>query len=142
MKLSYRRFKGVGIDIVKLSRARDFLNRHRETIKKKLLDKSEKFRLTPLQFAKLFAAKEAFFKARGADWMGLEGFSQIRVAPLKGNRFIASSEVQGSRLEGRGRFFRLPNHVGAEVIITYGEPRSAIRKKDSNALRSPKSAGR
>lgn len=117
------RVKGIGVDLVSLARARRFLERHPAKAFRRLLTASEKKRfpanrLTPAAFARLFAAKEAFFKAVGESWMGLEGFGAIEIKSFPRGRF----RVQSSRFLDRpghaeGRFFGTREFVGAQVIL-------------------------
>ena len=72
--------RGVGVDLVSRHRVRQFLSRHRDYVRERFLTASERrsFKNLSLQdFAEIFTAKEAFFKACGESWMGLEGFQGI-----------------------------------------------------------------
>lgn len=128
------RLAGLGVDIIALSRARQFLREHRAKALLRLLTKSEKKqmgrkRLTPLLFSKYFTAKEAFFKATGGSWMGLEGFRSIDVKFLREGQFQVESlssrgrklKVPGSLQQTKpstfsGAFFRSQAFIGAQVI--------------------------
>ena len=115
---------GIGIDVVSLSRAKLFLEKHRERAVRKILTAREARRfpgkkLTVEQFSRLFAAKEAYFKACGGTWLGLEGFASIHVEPVSDKHFRAASArirpAEGGKAEGV--FFSGPGLVGAEVVI-------------------------
>ena len=118
-----RGLKGVGVDLVQLSRARKFLKQNKVPSVLRLFSKSEITalrgkRLTPLVFAKFFSAKEAFFKASGGSWMGLEGFSNIEVQCLSSHRFKVRS-FEGKEIQGRaeGNFLRGRGWVGARLVF-------------------------
>ncbi|MFA6599904.1 MAG: 4'-phosphopantetheinyl transferase superfamily protein [Candidatus Omnitrophota bacterium] len=118
------RCTGVGIDILARKRASVFLRRHGRRISGRLLSKRERAafpgaKLTPLVFSRLFAAKEAYFKACGGTWMGLEGFSSIDVEFLSGRRFCAfSSSIRPRRgRTAEGVFFGTRDFIGAEILI-------------------------
>ena len=116
--MAVRRPAGIGIDVVDLTRARRFLKDHPKSFFR-LLAPAEKKRWhakkpNARDFAKMFAAKEAFFKALGGAWMGLEGFRRMEVSYSRQGRFKVQSLPSGKL--GEGRFFRAPNAVGAEVI--------------------------
>lgn len=120
---SSRGLKGVGVDLMRLSRARQFLKQNGTSSVLRLFSKSEIAalrgkRLTPNTFAKLFSAKEAFFKARGGSWMGLEGFSDIEVRCLSRDRFKVHS-FAGKEVEGRaeGNFLRGRGWIGARLVF-------------------------
>lgn len=120
---SSRGLKGVGVDLMHLSRARQFLKRNGIKSVMRLFSKSEIAtlrgnRLTPHTFAKLFSAKEAFFKASGGVWMGMEGFSNIEVRCLSRDRFKVHS-FAGKEIEGRaeGNFLRGRGWIGARLIF-------------------------
>ena len=115
---------GIGIDVVAIARSEAFLGRHKGRVHEKMLSRKEKKKyrlkkLTPLEFSRLFSAKEAYFKACGGTGMGVEGFSAIDIEILSGNAFRASSSSikpsEGGRIEGA--FFRTKELVGAEVLI-------------------------
>ena len=72
-----------------------------------------------LLFAKLLAAKEAFFKALGGSWMGLEGFQSIEIRLEAHNHFRVQSSLSGFRppMKAEGQFFQDRERVGAQVIL-------------------------
>ncbi len=114
---------GIGIDLISFSRAKVFLRKHRQRILSRLLTSRESRRyrggrLSVLDFCRLFAAKEAYFKACGGVWMGLEGFSSIDVECLDGDRFRAYSSSVKPKAGGGGEgcFFRYRDLIGAEVV--------------------------
>ena len=127
--------KGVGVDLISRRRVRRFLSRHRAYVLQRFLNRSEKreFGKISLQgFAELFAAKEAFFKACGEAWMGLEGFQGMKIRRRMGDRFEMewrplrrssrnSSQKRPSHAErfyrGEGHFFRSGDLVGAQAMI-------------------------
>ena len=115
---------GIGVDIISLRRAGQFLQAHRKTISERFCHPSEKKffsrkNISKLLFSKLFTAKEAFFKALGGSWMGIEGFRKLKVKILPHDLFWVSSEEAGR--EARGVFFRDQNFVGAQVILWTGD---------------------
>ena len=118
-----RGLKGVGVDLVQLSRAKKFLKQNGAESVLRLFSKSEIIalrgkRITPQVFAKFFSAKEAFFKASGGSWMGIEGFSNIEVKWLPRDRFkvqsFAGKEIQG---KAEGNFLRGRGWVGARLVF-------------------------
>ena len=120
---SSRELKGVGVDLMRLSRARQFLKQNGVQSVTRLFSKSEIAalrgkRLTPRTFAKFFSAKEAFFKAGGGSWMGMEGFSGIEVKCLPRDRFKVRS-FAGKRVQGKaeGNFLRGRGWIGARLVL-------------------------
>ena len=118
------KFKGVGIDLVSLVRIRRFLQENRSRAFQRLLTASEKKKFAghfrdSIQFAKLFAAKEAFFKALGLRWMGLEGFQAMKVRTFARGRFqVESSHLPAAKHYGMtGTFFGEGDWVGAHVLL-------------------------
>ncbi len=115
---------GLGIDVLSISRAEKFLaHRTRESLSRVLCPSEQKFfakRLSVLQFAKIFTAKEAFFKASQMPPSGLYGFSELEVKLLPQERF----EIKWLRPAGLkkgpkacGCHFVSPGYVGAQVIL-------------------------
>ena len=120
---SSRGLQGVGVDLMPLSRARKFLKQNGVDSVMRLFSKSEIAalrgkRLTPQVFAKFFSAKEAFFKASGGAWMGMEGFSNIEVRCLPRDRFkvhsFAGKEIRG---KAEGSFLHGRGWVGARLVF-------------------------
>ena len=115
------RLIGVGVDLISLDRARRFLKTHGQKKTKQLLTPSEKSRFKKsfngFSFAKIFSAKEAFFKALAFPWMGLEGFRNIDIELRPGRRFHAKTENGGGRYEADGHFFISGRLVGAQVTV-------------------------
>ncbi len=115
---------GIGIDWISSERIRRFMKDHSPSFLERILTPSEKKKWrqsgrSSLQFSKFFVAKEAFFKALGGIWMGLEGFSGFDVKGVAGDRFqVESRDVEikkGSRHEGV--FLKNEQGVGAHVIV-------------------------
>jgi phosphopantetheinyl transferase (holo-ACP synthase) len=132
---------GVGVDLVSRDRVKQFLSRHRDYIRGRFLNFSERRsfkRLSLQEFAEIFTAKEAFFKACGEAWMGLEGFHGMRMKRCGGDHFEmewrpAREAGRGSPnlqkpgkgrpartqklYRGEGHFFRSGDLVGAQAMI-------------------------
>lgn len=129
VKQKYVALRGVGIDLVSCSRIKQFLIRHGNYIRRRFLNPSERRsfkRLTLQDFAELFTAKEAFFKACGEAWMGLEGFQGMRMKRRAGDFFEMewrpSRDVRREHsfktiYRGEGRFFRSGDLIGAQAMI-------------------------
>ncbi len=66
--------------------------------------------------ARLLTAKEAFFKALNASWLGPDGFKNIEVKCLPGARFHVKS-LDSEVVEAEGCFFEREHLVGAQVIL-------------------------
>ena len=114
--------RGVGVDLVSRHRVKQFLSRHRDYVRERFLNAAERrsFKNLSLQgFAELFAAKEAFFKACGEAWMGLEGFQGMKLKRLGGDHFEMEWQTgrTGKRYQGEGHFFRSGDLVGAQAMI-------------------------
>ncbi len=114
--------RGVGVDLVSRHRVKQFLSRHRDYVRDRFLNASERrsFKNLSLQaFAELFAAKEAFFKACGESWMGLEGFQGMKIKRLRGDHFEMDWRPghTGRHYHGEGHFFRSGDLVGAQAMI-------------------------
>ena len=117
---------GVGIDLINLSRIKRFIKENSASDLRRLLTPRESLsygsrKLSVMQLAKMLAAKEAFFKACGCSWMGLEGFSSIEVKCLPQSRFRVKSTNSKfyAGAEGAGCFFRSENLIGAQVILNH-----------------------
>ncbi len=114
---------GVGIDLVDLSRMKQFLSSHGRRAYARLLHPSEKSRYfssshSAVKLAQFFAAKEAYFKASGASWLGVDGFKDIEVRAFPKGRFeVKSSRFTRVDCQGAGSFFRQGRWVGAQVIL-------------------------
>ena len=112
----------IGIDLISLVRVKRFMKGNKVSRLKTLLSPQElksSSRLSAANLAKMFAAKEAFFKAADLPWMGLEGFAGIEVKYLPQGRFRVkfTNSQHASGSEGTGCFFRTGNLVGAQVIL-------------------------
>ena len=114
---------GIGVDLVSCNRVKQFLSRHRDYVRERFLNSSERrsFKHLSLQeFAELFTAKEAFFKACGEAWMGLEGFQGMRIKRRTGDHFEMewkSGRSPKTVYRGAGHFFRSGDLVGAQAMI-------------------------
>ncbi|HTL46761.1 MAG TPA: 4'-phosphopantetheinyl transferase superfamily protein [Verrucomicrobiae bacterium] len=110
---------GVGIDLISLKRVRKFL-RHPKSQIRRLLTPAEQKRylaknLSPVVFAKLFSAKEAYFKAAGG---GIPVFERMDVKLLPRDRFqVKSLHGLRSAAPAYGCFFRTPSLIGAQIIL-------------------------
>lgn len=116
------RLHGVGIDLVSRARMKQFLTRHRDTITRRFLNPAERRRsgkISLTELAELFTAKEAFFKACGEAWMGLEGFRGMKITKREGDCFQMQWKLARSTkfYEGEGCFFRKGDLVGAQAMI-------------------------
>lgn len=118
------RLAGLGIDLQSLARAEIFLKQHERKTVDRLLTAREKNRwrrvpMSPVLFSKIFTAKEAFFKALGRPWMGLDGFRNIEVTFLARDKFCVRTLERGGRSvrTGSGAFMRTPELTGAQVMI-------------------------
>ena len=114
--------RGVGVDLVSCSRVKQFLSRHRDYIRERFLNSSERRvfkRLSSQEFAEIFTAKEAFFKACGEAWMGLEGFQDMRMKRSEGDHFEMEWLTGHTKklYRGEGHFFRSGDLVGAQAMI-------------------------
>lgn len=114
---------GVGLDLVSVPRIRKFLKAHSDARVRRLLSPAEQKRykkISPLVFAKLFTAKEAFFKSLGASWFGLQGFASMEVSFLSQDRFqiriVDGPLARHAPEKAAGSFFEFKDHVGAQVI--------------------------
>ncbi len=106
----------VGIDLVRVNRVKSWLSRSR-LVRVLTPRESAKFgRPAALKLARYLAAKEAFFKASGCAWLGIEGFKQIEVTAGRKDRFTARW-LKSDRPAGQGSFFDFDGHAGAQVII-------------------------
>ena len=127
--------RGVGVDLVSHRRVKQFLSRHGDYVRERFLNPEERRsfkRLSTREFAELFTAKEAFFKACGEAWMGLEGFQGMRIKRRMGDHFEmewrparqtgqkpSQGRTVGARkfYRGEGHFFRSGDLVGAQAMI-------------------------
>ena len=114
--------RGVGVDVVSRSRIKQFLSRHKDYVRERFLNASERrsFKRLSLQdFAELFTAKEAFFKACGESWMGLEGFQGMQMKRREGDCFQMEWRTGNTKkfYRGEGYFFRSGDLVGAQAMI-------------------------
>ncbi len=118
------RLIGIGIDWISFERVGRLLKDHSRTVCERILTHGEKRKWrradhSVLEFSKFFVAKEAFFKAFGGVWMGLEGFGDFEVQCLTGYKFQVTSRVfrAEKRNKSKGSFFRNEKGIGAHVIL-------------------------
>ena len=73
----------IGVDIIEVSRIKDFVNRNQEFLGRIFTEEEirycEKKRRMYEHFAARFAAKEAVFKALGTGWIGKLKWNEIEV---------------------------------------------------------------
>ena len=112
------RLKGIGIDLVSVPRMKRFIKEHGAKAVR-LLDSRKKSspKISVTRLARLFAAKEAVFKALGRSWMGMEGFEAIQVQDSPRGTFRVQCPFLPRGAEVSGRFFSGPDWAGAQVII-------------------------
>ena len=117
------RLSGVGVDLVDLGRVSRFLKTHGKKSAGRVLTPGERAKwkktsLSPVFFAKMFAAKEAFFKALGRAWMGDGGFLTMEVNCLPGKKFrVRALDGKKNAPEAEGTFFHRDGWLGAQVIL-------------------------
>lgn len=113
----------VGIDIISIHRVEKLLKKSRKSSFGKYLSVQEQaqspknFRKLSVYWAKIWAAKEAFFKANHLIF-GLDALSEWTVLFKKKNQFSvmpAKSRLNGPQLVS-GSFFQAGHLVGAQVI--------------------------
>ena len=114
------RIRGVGIDLVSIPRMRKFVKLHGKKAAL-LLDSSfsprSKRPISVIHLARLFAAKEAVFKALGRSWMGMEGFRDIKVQGSPRQGFSVQCPFLPQGVAAAGRFFEGKDWAGAQVIL-------------------------
>ena len=127
-----KKLRGVGIDLVSLPRARRFVKDHGARAARLAGKKSPT--LSAVEFARIFAAKEAYFKALGLSWMGLEGFESIKVKSSPRDHFqVQSTLFKGP--EASGTFFSGREWAGAQVIIWgKNELEAGIKKQEKDKV--------
>src|SRR5438874_124528 len=102
------RLRGIGIDLVSVPRMRRFLKEHGKKAVR-LLDPAQSSRkVSAAHLARIFAAKEAFFKALGRSWMGMEGFKDIQVQGSPQGAFRVQCPFLPKGAQVSGRFFSGP----------------------------------
>ena len=118
------RLQGIGIDLVDKKRIQKLIQRHPRRALTALFTAAEIKKTGPKnirRLARLFAAKEAFFKAAGGAWLGLENFLKIEVHCSSEDHFrVESSKYKVSPKDNvfaDGQFFECGNWVGAQVLI-------------------------
>jgi holo-[acyl-carrier protein] synthase len=124
--------KGIGIDLVALSRIKDFLKNHPRACERILthseIEQWRKKRNSAVQFSQFFAAKEAFFKATGGTWMGLDGFRSVEIECLPHEQFRVSALKlrRGLCAQSYGQYFRTEKWIGAYVILVERNSKSGV----------------
>ena len=110
----------MGIDLVSIPRMRKFVKLHGKKAAE-LLDPSfsshSKGVASVKRLARLFAAKEAVFKALGRSWMGFEGFRDIKVLGSPAQGFSVQCTFLPQGVAVAGRFFEGKDWAGAQVIL-------------------------
>ncbi len=108
---------GIGIDLLSLERARELLSRHGRSFFDRILspaEKRKKLTCSPLQLARYFTAKEAFFKASNLAWADMDGFSGMWIESINEKHF--KMRCKYSDLRGEGTFFKTGRNLGAKVM--------------------------
>jgi len=99
MPKTKRTLHGIGVDVVALSRVKDFFEKHRKNLDKILTRKEQrKLKAAPdsnRMLAYLFSAKEAVFKSLDLDWLGIEGFRMIEIEPPLNNEHLGRATLSG-----------------------------------------------
>lgn len=111
------RLQGVGIDLVSVPRMRQFLKRHGAKAVKLLDPQSKEKKVSAVRLARIFAAKEAVFKALNRSWMGMEGFRDIQIQGIQGDGFRVQCPFLPRGAQVSGRFFAKDGYAGAQVFI-------------------------
>lgn len=107
----------MGIDLVSTARMRRFVQEHGKKAAELLSSTSSKRSLSVNHLARLFAAKEAVFKALGRSWMGMEGFRDIKVQGSNGQSFSVQCPFLPPGVMAAGSFFEGDGWAGAQVIL-------------------------
>jgi len=120
-----RKLLGIGIDLVSRSRIQRFLASHSPKFLRRLFTPSEKIAFGKTShlvefFARSFAAKEAYFKARGGTFLGEEDFRGTEVVMEGKTEFCITKAGVPNPLRGEGRFFETPEGIGAQVVVWKG----------------------
>ena len=121
-KMTPLSLEGVGIDILSLKRVKRLFQHHSENSLRRLFSHQENElyhkKIGPRDFAKHFAAKEAFFKSLGESWLGLEGFRNISIQKVSRTRFEAETQgfFSSKRISAEGSYFESGDMVGAQVL--------------------------
>ena len=121
-----RKLLGIGIDLVSRSRIERFLASHSRKFLNRLLTPAEQilFRKSSNAvefFARSFAAKEAYFKARGGIALREADFFGIEIRMEDQSRFSAADAGIPLPPCVEGEFFESPDGVGAKVIAWEGK---------------------
>lgn len=120
-----RKLLGIGIDLVSRSRIKRFLASHSRKFLNRLLTPSEQILFQKSSnavefFARSFAAKEAYFKARGGIALREADFHGIEIRMKDRSRFFALNADVSQSLRTEGEFFESPDDLGAKVVIWRG----------------------
>ena len=121
------KLQGIGIDILGKKRVDELFLKHSQSDFQRLFPQSEKSKvslkhkkISQREFARQFVAKEAFFKALGGSWMGLEGFAAMELSYESDNQFTIQTLPSGKTehsIRANGTFFDSKDWVGAQVIL-------------------------
>lgn len=117
-----RELLGIGVDLVSKSRIERFLANHTQEFLNRLFTPTEQISFQqssqPVEFfARSFAAKEAYFKARGGIALREADFRETEVLMGEGTRFQVRNSGASSLLRAEGRFFASPDGVGAKMMV-------------------------
>ena len=92
------RHRSIGVDVLEWKKAGFFYGNHRDRLGTLLHPNELTFVKTsakpPEAFALIFSAKEAVFKALGASFMGVSGFREIQLFPMKNFSFRLSGRLR------------------------------------------------
>jgi holo-[acyl-carrier protein] synthase len=117
---------GIGIDLVKVARVRDALERHPDRFRARVFTPSEVAFCEGLadkypSYAGRFAAKEAFSKALGTGLRGAIGWSEIDVLDNEKTRPTISVSGRAEKILAGRRVHlsisHLPDYATAIVVI-------------------------
>ncbi|GEM_PF-2052174 len=91
--------RGVGVDVVAISRTDDFYRKHRDSLRKILNDpelKQVEDSGSPARMlAYFFSAKEAVFKSLDQNWLGVEGFRMIEIGLPSEHEMFGAAKLSG-----------------------------------------------
>ena len=121
-----QKLAGIGIDIISLERAGGVLTRHRRMVRQRFFSKNERKQtearcLNGRRFSKVFAAKEAVFKACRGAWLGFDGFSSIEIVLQPRGRFTAKLNKRFSRSGSVQGFFIMASYYTVAFTILFNK---------------------